>query len=300
MRRNIKTSLSFLIPALVLLSLFVLYPTLVTIYNSFFSWKGYTRGEFAGLANYYEIFGRKVFPLLSQERSLLEGPPLGALVHNGIWILIHLPLATILGLLLAVLLKDVRGSSVIKSVVFLGMVTPMVVGGILLRFIFDEHAGVVNAVLRFIGLENLAKTFTAYPDTALYSLIIGTVWMWTGYTMIVYSAGLEAIPRELYEAARIDGASSLRAFWHITIPMLRPATITVVTMTLLWELKIFDVVYVATYGGPGGASTVLAFLMYLDAFFKIPPSFGTASAIATLLTLLTVGFAAYMVRRMVE
>ncbi|MFQ5910688.1 MAG: carbohydrate ABC transporter permease [Thermoplasmata archaeon] len=277
--------------------MFVFYPTLNTVYLSFFSFEGRTIGDFAGLSNYLEVFGRRGF--LNVDR-LLQGPPMGALVHNGLWIAIHLPLSLVLGLLLAVLLRDVRGGFVVKSIIFLGMVIPMIVGGMLLRFIYDSDAGIVNGALRMIGLGDMAKTFTAFPDTSLISLILGTVWIWTGFSMIVYSAGLEGIPAELYEAARIDGASRVRMFWHITIPMLRPAHVVVVTMTLLWIMKIFDIVYAATFGGPGGSTSVLAFLVYIDAFFKLPPDFGTASAIATLLTLMIFGFAAYMVRSMVK
>jgi len=293
MRRNI-TPLLFLFPALILLITFVFYPTIATIWTSFLSWRGWRSTGFAGLHNYIEVLSRS--SIINLRRSFLKGPPLGALPHNIIWVVIHVPLSTFLGLLLAVLLRRVRGGFLIKSVIFLGMVIPMIVGGILLRFIYDEHAGVVNAVLRAIGLGWMARTWTAYPDTALFALIFGSVWIWTGFSMIVYSAGLEGIPEELYEAAKIDGASRLQIFRHITIPMLKPATMTVVMMTVLWVLKIFDIVYVATFGGPGRATTVLALEMYLDLFFKIPSNPGTAAAIATLLTLITLAFAVYMVR----
>jgi multiple sugar transport system permease protein len=233
------------------------------------------------------------------------------LIHNGIWILIHLPLSIFFGLFLAVLLREVKGGAIIKSTVFLGMVIPMIVGGILLRFIYDERAGILNGLFRVVGLGHLARTWTAFPQTILLALILGSVWIWTGFSMIVYSAGLEGIPVELFEAARIDGASRWRTFWRLTFPMLKPATIVIVTMTLLWELKIFDIVllwelkifdivWVIQQGGPGGASNVMALDMFLDAFFTIPPSFGTASAIATMLTIMTFGFAAYMVNRMVK
>jgi multiple sugar transport system permease protein len=111
---------------------------------------------------------------------------------------------------------------------------------------------------------------------------------------------LEGIPVELFEAAKIDGASRWRTFWRITVPMLRPATIVIVTMTILWELKIFDIVWVIQRGGPGSASNVMALDMYMDAFFNIPPNFGTAAAIATILTILTFGVASYMVYQMVK
>lgn len=116
--------------------------------------------------------------------------------------------------------------------------------------------------------------------------------------MVVYSAGLEGIPRELFEAAKIDGASRWRTFRRITVPMLRPATIVVITMTLLWELKIFDLVWIIQRGGPGGASMVMALQMFLEAFLNF--NFGIAAAIATLLTVMTLGFASYMVYRMVK
>ncbi len=176
----------------------------------------------------------------------------------------------------------------------------MIVGGILLRFIYDERAGILNGLLRVVGLGHLTRTWTAFPQTVLLALILGSVWIWAGFSMIVYSAGLEGIPIELFEAARIDGTSRWRTFWRITFPMLKPATIVIVTMTLLWELKIFDIVWVIQQGGPAGASNVMALDSFLDAFFTIPPSFGTASAIATMLTIMTFGFAAYMVNRMVK
>lgn len=255
--------------------------------------------KFVGLDNYAEVFNREDF---WNPQNLIEGkpPPYGALIHNVIWILIHLPLSVFFGLLLAVLLREVKGGAIIKSAVFLGMVIPMIVGGLLLRFVYEDDAGIVNAFLRVIGLGHLARTWTAFPDTILLSLILGSVWIWIGFSMIVYSAGLESIPMELFEAAKIDGASRWRTFWRLTVPMLRPATIVVVTMTLLWELKIFDIVWVIQRGGPGGASNVMALDMFLDAFFSIPPNFGTAAAIATLLTIMTFGFAAYMVNRMVK
>jgi len=224
--------------------------------------------------------------------------PMGAIVHNAIWILIHLPLSTLLGLVLAVLLQNVKGSSIIKSIIFLGMVTPLIVGGIIIRFTFDREVGVVNMFLKAIGLGHLVRTWTMYPDTALFSLILGSVWLWTGFSLILYSAGLAMIPKEYYEAAKIDGASSMQIFFRITLPLLKPVTTTVVTMTLLWELKIFDIVYVATYGGPGGASNVLALLMYFLAFRSL--DFNASSVIATLLTALTLIVAIVMFKYVVR
>ncbi len=296
-RVRIVTPLLFLIPAFLLLAVFVLFPIVNTVYLSFLT----QEGEFVGLGNYESVFRDDLF---WNPQNLEEGrpPPYGALIHNGIWVLVHLPLSVFFGLLLAVLLREVKGGSVIKSIVFLGMVIPLIVGGILLRFVYENDAGIVNGFLRVVGLGYLARNWTAFPETILLALIFGTVWIWTGFCMIVYSAGLEGIPIELFEAAKIDGASRWRTFWRITVPMLKPATMVVVTMTVLWELKIFDIVWIIQLGGPGGASMVMTLLMFLQAFFYPPPfqNYNTASAIATLLTIMTLGFAAYMVNRMAK
>jgi multiple sugar transport system permease protein len=264
-----------------------------TVYISFFS----ADGEFVGLNNYVNVLGRR--EVVNVERLAQgKGFPLGALIHNIIWILIHLPLSLFSGLLLAIILRDLKGSSLIKSVIFLGMVTPLIVGGLILRFTFDRGVGIVNKFFDLIGFEQLTRSWTAYPDTALFALIFGSVWLWTGFSMILYSAGLGTIPNEYYEAAKLDGASTFQTFYRITFPLLKPITITVVTMTILWELKIFDIVYVATLGGPGGASNVLSLLMYNIAFRSF--DFNSAAVIATFLTFLTlivmVGMARYMVR----
>ena len=282
-----------MIPAFVFLMIFVLYPIVATVYTSFLS---PSTGEFVGLENYANVLFHGVYPLVNTPNILQGIFPLGALIHNFIWILIHLPLVVLSGMFLAVLLRDVKGGTIIKSIVFLGVVIPMVVGGVLFRFIYDNDAGVANAFLRLIGLGGFTRNWTAFPDTALLSIILGSVWIWTGFSMIVYSAGLQGIPESIYEAAAIDGASRWNTFWRITVPMLRSTTLVVVTMTLLWELKIFDIVYVATRGGPGGASDVLAYEMYTTTFQG--RNFPAGAAIAVILTLMTVGFAAYMVNRM--
>ena len=293
LRRVFTISRLFLIPAFIFLMIFVLYPIVATVYTSFLS---NTTGNFVGLENYNFVLFQGVYPLINVPNILQGATPLGGLINNFIWIAIHLPVVVFSGMFLAVLLRDVKGGTIIKSIVFLGVVIPLVVGGVLFRFIFDKDAGVANAFLSLIGLGDITRTWYAFADTALLSIILGSIWIWTGFGMIVYSAGLQGIPVELYEAAEIDGASRWKTFWRITVPMLRSTSIVVVTMTVLWELKIFDIVYVVTRGGPGGASDVLAYRMYNIAFFD--RNYAAGSAIAVLLTLMTIGFAAYMVSRM--
>ncbi len=287
----------FFAPAMILIIFLVVFPVLQTVYISFFS----RTNEFVGFSNYVDVMSQKeILNVDDVSQGLSQPHGLGALIHNIIWIAIHLPLSMFSGLILAIILKDVKGASIVKSIIFLGMVTPMIVGGIILRFIFEKNVGILNGFLSFIGLEHLTRSWMEYPQTTLFALIFGSVWLWTGFSMIVYSAGLTTIPEEYYEAAKIDGASPFQTFFRITFPLLKPMTITVITMTLLWELKIFDIVYAGAGagGGPGGAANVLALQMWNWAFRAF--NFNRAATVATILTALTLVVTIWMTRYMVK
>ncbi|MCD6449495.1 MAG: sugar ABC transporter permease [Thermotogaceae bacterium] len=269
--------LVFLLPSLLLISMFVIYPSVKTISLSFFD----ENGKFT-LKNYISV-------LTSRDTINVKGLsrgefPLGTLIHNALWIAIHLPLTVFFSLLVAVILRKTYGGNLLKTFVFLGMVMPMIVGGVMIRFMFDANIGIVSAALKIFGFT--PKTWTAYPETALFSLIFGSIWLWMGFGVTLYSAGLETIPKDFYEAASLDGAGPVTQFFKITIPLLKPITVVVATMTLLWDLKIFDIVYVATEGGPGSASNVLSLQMYNYAFSEL--NYGKASVVAVLLTIFTV------------
>ncbi len=275
----------FLLPALALITAFVIYPSIRTITLSFFDEEGHFT-----LKNYIKVLSSR--DTINRDGIARGEFPLGTLLHNAIWIAIHLPLTTFLGLILAVILRRTWGGNVLKMFVFFGMVMPMIVGGVMINFLFDANVGIVNAFLKIFGVQ--PKTWTAHPETALFSLILGSVWLWTGFSMTLYSAGLETIPKDFYEAASLDGAGPVTQFFKITIPLLKPITVVVATMTLLWDLKIFDIVYVATQGGPGGASNVLAIQMYNYAFIEF--DYGRAAVVAVLLTIFTLVAAIPLVR----
>ncbi len=289
-RADAMATLVFLSPALVLIALFVVWPAVETLRLSFYSEDG-----FAGLRNFVTLLASR--DTLNASRFLRESPPWGSLIHNAVWVFFHLPLTVVIGIALAVLFQRVSGwwVSVVKLAIFLGIVTPMVVGGVIIRFLFDENAGITPAVARALRISSLAHSWTAYPETALVALIAGSVWLWTGFSMVLHSAGLSTIDRELYEAADLDGASEWVRFWKITLPLLRPVTEVVVALTFLWELKIFDIVYAATQGGPGGASMVLALQMYFLAFREQNPF--KAAAVATLLTAISLIIGVWFARR---
>ncbi|OYT54176.1 MAG: ABC transporter permease [Desulfurococcales archaeon ex4484_217_2] len=279
--------ITFFIPALILILVFVVYPIVATILLSFNinPIPGVNIVERPpGLENYVKIVSDKRF--INPEGIKTLSFPMGAIVHNIIWIAIHLPLTLIIGILFAVFLQYVKGGSIIRSFIFLGMVIPMIVGGLLIQFSFDKDLGVVNLLLRIFGLGFLAKSWIIYPDTALFSLILGSVWLWSGFTVTMYSAGLSSLPREVIEAAIVDGADFKTILFKIIIPMLKPVTLTVVAMTILWDLKIFDIVYASTQGGPGGASTVLALLMY--EYFARLGDYAMSATVATILTIIVI------------
>ncbi|MFO7274353.1 MAG: sugar ABC transporter permease [Bacillota bacterium] len=283
-----RDPLLFAVPALVLIAGLIVLPSLETLWLALVK----PDGTFAGLSNFADVLADR--ETLNLARFPGQAPPWGSLIHNALWIAVHLPVTTGLGLLLALALQRVRGAGLLRGFIFLGMVMPMIVGGVLIRFLFDENAGIVNALLRSVGLEAWGRSWTAYPDTALLALILGSVWLWAGFTMVLYSAGLATIPRDFYEAAAVDGAGALQQFRYITLPALRPVTAVVVAMTVLWELKIFDIVYTATQGGPGGSSMVLALQMYFYAFRALDPHH--SAAVATMLTLFTLVVGVWFVR----
>ncbi len=287
--------LVFFVPAMLLILLFVAYPVIATVGVSFFS----SNGQFAGLTNYGEVLGS---PDTVNLNGFPKPPPLGTLIHNAIWIGIHLPLSLFLGLWLALVLRDVKGASWVKTAIFIGMVTPLIIGGILMLYLYDGSIGIVPKFFDSIGIKGLAVGWMQRPTTLLFGLILGSVWLWTGFSLIVYSAGLTTIPKDYWEAAQVDGTSTFRMFTRVTFPLLKPMTIVVITMTLLWELKIFDLVFGATnpQGGVGGAADVLALQMYRYAFVQLPANVGAAAAVATFLSILTMVATVVTIRYMVK
>lgn len=297
--RATPARVSFMVPAFILITIFVIYPAVATILLSFNinPIVGPSIVERpVGLDNYARIVASSRFIDLRGVEELRF--PMGAFIHNLLWIIIHLPLTLIVGILFAFFLQYVKGGNVIRSFIFLGMVVPMIVGGLLILFSFDKDLGVVNILLGLLGLESVTRTWTSYPDTALLALILGSVWLWSGFSVTIYSAGISSLPREVIEAAIVDGARPWTILVRIVVPMLKPVTLTVAAMTILWDLKIFDIVYVSTQGGPGGASTVMALLMY--ELFARAGDYAMSAAVATILTLMIVPIAVIWIRYVVR
>ena len=288
--RGLRPALFLSFP-LSLIAVFVLYPMVATVFYSFYD----KDSASFSLNNYIDVLlsAHPLYMLVAQ--SFGPTPPWGALIHNLVWVALHVPLVTLLGLVLAFLLKYyVKGSTLVKAILFLGIVIPPAVGGLIIRFMFDNVVGVAPTVFSYLGVEELSKTWTAYPQTALFALILGSVWIWSGFAVTIFSAALESIPKSHVEAAKVFGASMWHIFSRVIVPQLKPAVIIVVVMTVLWDMKIFDIVYASTGGGPGGSTNVLALVMYT--YFARALDFYKSAAVAVLLTLIAAPFIALVVR----
>ena len=269
----------WLLPALLFIAVFLVYPVIDTLRISFMNDDS---SAYVGLENYQFVFTN------SSTQS--------ALLNNVLWLALFTVLAVGLGLIIAVLTGRVRYESLAKAAIFVPMAISFVAAAVIWRFMYAfkpegfTQIGLVNAAGTGVGLEPIAwlvEHQLPYVDQLLsmplhtnnFALIAVGVWMWTGFAMVVISAGLKGIPIEVMEAARVDGASEWQIFWRILLPMLSPTIAVVATVLVIQALKKFDMVWVMTAGNYG--TDVVATLMFKEMFnFR---DFGRAAALAVIL-----------------
>lgn len=262
----------YLLPGLSIYLVFVLYPILETFRTSFFRWDGFSKNRtFVGFENYHLL--------------LSDGLFFKALSHNLIFILFYSFIPIIIGLLLASLLgrKSLPGMAFFRAGLFLPQVLSMVVVGVMWRWIFNPAFGPLNLFLKTIGLNGLARPWLGDFKLALSSVGIIGSWVQYGFCMVLFIAGMQKIPQHLYEAAELDGAGGAAQLIHVTLPGLRAEIGVALITTLVAALRVFDLVYVTTRGGPGEQTLVAAFLVYRSAFQQ--NRIGYAAAVAAVLTL---------------
>lgn len=283
MSKNNLLGWSFVFPAVILITAFLIYPTLRTIQLSFDTGLGFTTSQYVGLDNYTNLFTRDRFFF-----DIDQFPPGGAVFNTVVWLVLFTAGTVGIGLVVAVLANGVRYEVLIKTIIFVPMAISFTAAGIIWRYVYspDPNSGILNAIL--IGL---IPTATPIPwlgriDIVNIALIVAGIWIWTGFCMVILSAALKGLPQEVMEAARVDGANSWQTFSRITIPMLLP-TIAVITTTMVINvLKAFDLVYIMTAGGPRGASRIIGFTMYWETFQNGKPGYGAAVAVIMLLLML--------------
>ena len=278
--------LLFLAPALLVLGIFLVYPAYYTIrlsfYESDFLFK-FT--DWVGVDNYKN--------LLTNDPDFIDlshFPPSGALINNLRWVIFYITLSLALGLGFAVLAVRVRYERIVKSVIFVPMAISATAVGVIWLFVYspDINVGILNAVIHGIDHSVHPISWTGRDDTVNYALIFAYIWASTGFVMVVLAAAIKGIPTEVLEAARVDGAGEWAIFRRVMLPMLS-LPISIVTVWLFINvIKLFDIIYVMTGGGPGNSSRVIAFTMYEETFPNGRPGYGAAVAVVMLVILLPV------------
>lgn len=262
----------FILPALLLYTVFQLLPIMGGIYFSFIQWDGLagSKLEFAGIENYISAFNNKQF-LLSLSNMV-------RMVFFSV--LFHTPIALLLAVAVNAKLKGYR---FFKTIFFVPTVFPMTAVGLMWYFVFMP-TGALNTLLTNIGLKQFAIPWLVDKATAMNTIVGVNVWAGIGYYMVIILAGLTVIPADLYEAAAIDGANPVQMFFNVTIPMLRPTLIMCIVMDIIGSVKVFDLVYAMTGGGPNGLTNLPTTLMINEAFKY--SHYGVGSAIGIIIMLI--------------
>ncbi|MBD0370138.1 MAG: sugar ABC transporter permease [Pyrinomonadaceae bacterium] len=219
-------------------------------------------------------------------RLFSDGFFLSALLHTLVYAVVALSFEFLLGLLLAVLLnQEMRGRSVFRAALLVPMMLPSVVVGVVWRLALNPNFGAINGTLKSLGLNTESLTWTASPRLAFLSVIAVDVWQWMPFVFLILLAGLQAIPQEPYEAARIDGSSTWQTFRYITLPLLKPAILIVLLLRTMDLLRVFDQIFILTEGGPGFATETISLYIYRAAFRF--GNFGYAAAMSFVLLIVT-------------
>lgn len=263
----------YILPGLVIYLVFIFYPILETIRTSFYQWDGFSSTRtFIGVENYVSLLNDSQF--------------LQALLNNLTFIIFYSIIPILIGLALASLLgrKPLPGMTFFRAGLFLPQILSMVVVGVTWRWIFNPVFGPLNMGLRALGLDALTQSWLGDFNLAMPSVgSIGT-WVQYGFCMILFLAGMQRIPEDQYEAAELDGANGFNQFLYITIPNLKAELGVALVTTIIAAMRVFDLVYVTTRGGPGDSTLVTGFLVYRSAFQQ--NRIGFAAAVATVMTVI--------------
>lgn len=276
-------SLVWILPGATLLVVFVYYPVVENVRLSFYSWSAFAPDPvFLGLENYRTALEDSVF--------------WRALFNNISYAVVSLVFQVGLSLVLAALLEELvrqRLRGWLRTIYFIPATMSITVAGILFSFIYNPQIGLLNRLLGALGLDSWKHAWLGEQSTAIWSIIAMSQWQSIGYTAVLFVVAIQGIPREYHEAARIDGAGPVRAFFTITVPMVREMTTLLVILTISGAFLVFNEVMVMTAGGPDNSSQVLGTLLYRNAFFE--DDMGYAATIATVIFVITFGIAALQI-----
>lgn len=264
--RRVKESAvayALLLPSLVIFSFFVFYPLLKSFYHSFFELDLIGTSTYIGLGNY--------------QRMITDYDFINSLKVTFIYLIGAVPVRAALALGLALLLNaKLKGLAIYRTVFFMPTMISIAAASIVWMWLYHPNEGLFNSILAFFGQS--PKRWLTDPKLALYSIILMTLWKTTGYYMIIFLAGLQGVPEELYEAAKLDGAGAIKVFLNVTWPLISPTTFFILVVSSIDAFKLFNPVYIMTKGGPLQSTRVIIFYLYQQAFefFRM----GYASALA--------------------
>ena len=283
-------SYAYLAPMAVLLLAFVIYPILASFGYTFYHWNGIGHpGDYVGLANFRQILRDRIF--------------WGAVEHTFVYAFVLVPVQLLLALALALVLNNprLRFASFFRTVYFVPVVTSAAVVGVVMQLMLANFGDSFSGLLADTGMPHPQIDWLGNPHTALAVIIVIGIWHTLGYNLVYFLAGLQTIPQELYEAARIDGCGPVQSFFRITVPMLRQVGVIIVVLAFVGSFQVFDLVQVLTGGGPYFATEVVNTYIYHLAFGggssggAAQPDVGLASAASFLYGLLLIVFSALQV-----
>lgn len=264
---------------MVVFTVFLFVPIVFAFYVSLTEWSLIGSRTFVGFQNYLQM---------AQDGTFWR-----SFYNTAVYTIGTVPTSMALGLLVAVgLNRKLPGRTLLRSVFFVPVIISLVAVALIGAWMFNDNYGVINNALNAFGFDSVPWLSSA--RWAMFSLIITTLWIRLGFNMVIYLAALQSIPGELYDAAKVDGATNWRQFIHITWPMLGPTTFLVLILNVIYSLHVFDLIYVMTQGGPGFSTTVLVQYVYEMAFQE--GQMGYASAVGVVLYLMLLAFTLFQWR----
>lgn len=271
-RRQTLTAYAFLLPSLIIFLVFRLGPAAASLLLGFFEWSVVDDPRFIGLDNYQRLVADDIF--------------WKALRNTALFVVLTVPTDVVLALILAVLLNQrLPGMVVFRLAYFVPVVTATAVVAVVWRWLYQPQ-GMVNGALGVFGMDPIV--WLSDPDWALPAIAVMAVWKHVGFNMLILLAGLQAIPSDFEEAARVDGAGPVSIFFGVTLPLLRPVIVLVTILTTIGSFQVFDAAYVMTNGGPFHATTTLVYYIYQSAFDRYQMGYAATVAFALFLIILAI------------
>jgi len=291
MKRSKIVFWAFLLPALIFYVVFMLYPLADSLRLSFFDWNGYGAKTFVGMANYQKLFGDPAY----SERFF------GALKNNIVFFVLTLVLQNGIALLLAAFLniKDLKGAKFFRTVLYIPTTLSIIIVGFIWSLIYNPLWGPLNFSLGQLGLDSLKMAWLGDEKTALTCISIANAWQYTGVPMIMFLAGMQAVPDELYEAASLDGATGTQQFWKITFPLIMPVMFVISVIVFVSNFSAFEIIYAmaGSTGSPNYSTDILGTFFYRICFGQrlgLEPAMGVGAAIATcMFVIIAIGVVLY-------